>query len=265
MIIQPQYLDSAMLATFLANIEGGVRQSLSSRTSQTKGGGGGVDLGLVKTEGSLSGEQETELTYEDHDASRLQRLIAAGNSDSEGLAWVEVGNPDDDFKDIGMGAVIHWECDVYIPVAINAFSNPKVKEGLQIMEDLMPQASALKLDVEGLPTPKELGAMAAAINSFGVAPVVIGEDDCTDWRIIGSLKPDCIVDSAEIDGRARIIAKVKKAVSKDSWYLLASLPGMNLIGRDERRKLERQGPQEDQKGLFEEGPLLVVEYLAIYS
>jgi len=164
-----------------------------------------------------------------------------------------------------MGAVIHWECDVYIPDAINAFSNPKVKDALQVMENLMPQASALRLDVKGLPAPKELGAMAAAINSFDVAPVVIGEDDCTGWRIIGSLKPECIVDSAEIDGRARIIAKVKKAVSKDSWYLLASLPGMNLIGRDERRKLERQGPQEDQEGLFEKGPLLVVEYLAVYS
>lgn len=254
-----------MLATFLANIEGGVRQSLSSRTSQTKGGGGGVDLGLVKTEGSLSGEQETELTYEDHDASRLQRLIAAGNSDSEGLAWVEVGNPDDDFKDIGMGAVIHWECDVYIPDAINALSNPQVKDALQVMEKLMPQASALKLDVKGLPAPKELGAMAAAINSFDVAPVVIGEDDDTNWRIVGSLKREHVVDSAEFDGRARIIAKVKKMVREDGWYLLASLPGMSLVSRDERRKLERQGPQEDQQGLFERGPLLVVEYLAVYS
>lgn len=265
MIIQPQYLDSTMLATFLANIEGGVRQSLSSRTSQTKGGGGGVDLGLVKTEGSLSGEQETQLTYEDHDASRLQRLIAAGNSDLERLAWVEVGNPDDDFEDIGMGAVIHWECDVYVPDAINALSNPRLKDALQVMEKLMPQATTLKLEVNGLPAPKELGAMAAALNSFDVAPVVIGEDDDTNWRIVGSLKHEHVVDSAEFDGRARIIAKVKKIVREDRWYLLASLPGMSLVSRDERRKLERQGPQEDQEGLFEKGPLLVVEYLAVYS
>lgn len=265
MLIQPQYLDSTMLANFVANIEGGVRQSLSSKTSQTKGGGGGVDIGPVKVEGSLSGGQETELTYEDHDASRLRRLIVAGNSDSERLAWIEVGNPDDDFKDIGMGAVIHWECDAYIPDAINALSNPQAKSALQVVENLMPQASALGLDVDGLPAPEKLGAVAAALNSFDVAPVVIGESDDTSWRIIGSLKREFILDSAEFDGRARIIAKVKKTVREDSWYLLASLPGMKLFSRDERRKLERQGPREGQEGQFEKGPLLVVEYLAVYS
>ena len=164
-----------------------------------------------------------------------------------------------------MGAVIHWECDVYIPDAINALSNPQMKSALQVMENLMPQASVLGLNLDGLPAPKELGAAAAAINSFDVAPVVIGEDDDTNWRIVGSLKRERIVDSAEFDSRARIIAKVKKTIREGSWYLLASLPGMSLVSRDERRKLERQGPQEDQEGLFEKGPLLVVEYLAVYS
>lgn len=47
---------------------------------------------------------------------------------------------------------------------------------------------------------------------------------------------------------------------------MLSLPGMNLLPREERRRQERHGPKDTaEESLFVKGPLLVVDYLAIYS
>lgn len=265
MLIQPKYLDQQMLAAFLASAEGGVRQSLSSRTSRSRGGGGSIGVSLLKAEGRLAGEEETSLTYEEHEVAGLQRLINAGKAHPEQYDWIEVGDPDVDFQDIGIGAILHWECDVYIPDSINAVSSPEMKRAMELMESMIPHASTLGLNMDGLPEAGQLSAMTSAIRSLDVAPVVIGERTETDWKIVGSLKQDCIADSAQFDNWVRVVAKVRKVIPEDGWHLLASLPGMNLLSRTERRKRERQGPQPGQEDQFLHGPGLVVDYLTIYS
>lgn len=267
MLISAQYLDKDALANYIAALEGGLRQSASSRSRGNRGLGGSVGVGPAKVEGRRDTESENTFTVEDHEASRLQRLIDAGHNDPQALGWVEVANPDDEFPMIGLGAFLEWECDVYIPEIVAAMSNHSgLGETLKSLQNLMPSAKALGLSLEGLPKAHEMQAMGTFLESLDVAPVVIGDDADTEWKIVGALEKRWIRKGASLDDRVRVIAKVKKRVSQGKWYPLLSLPGMNLISREERRRMERQGPQNaGEQGNFVEGPVLVVEYLSIYS
>lgn len=130
----------------------------------------------------------------------------------------------------------------------------------------MPSARALGLSMEGVPEEREMDAMRSFLDQLDVAPVVIGDDPDTEWKLVGSLTKQWISSTASFDGRARVVGKVKKRVGEGRWYPMFSLPGMNLLGRDERRRLEREGPRDaTEEQQFVRGPLLVVDYLAIYN
>lgn len=267
MLISAQYLDKDALADYIAAVEGGLRQSGTSRTKGTSGLGGSLAAGPAKIEATRDAESETTLNVDDHDASRLRRLIESGHEDPEALGWWEVMDPDAEFPTIGLGAFVEWECDVYIPEVVAAMSNHTgLSETLKTMQALMPSAEALGLDMQGLPQADQMQAMGSFLENLDVAPVVVGDDADTEWKVLGALDKRWIRKNASLDDRVRIIGKVKKLVAPGKWYPLFSLPGMNLKNRDERRRMERQGPRNaEEEANFVRGPLLVVEYLAIYS
>lgn len=135
-----------------------------------------------------------------------------------------------------------------------------------MMESFLPLMDQLGFDRTDLPDQDTLGAMTRLFDNVDITPVLIGEDADTDWSIVGSLESKWIKNNASLDDRVRIVAKVKRTVQADRWYPLFALPGMKLIGRDERRRLEREGPQtQEDESNFVHGPLLVVDYLAVYN
>lgn len=266
MLIRPHYLDRSTLATYIATVEGGLRESATSKATDSRGFGGSIGWTGAGVQGSKNSGSEDTLSVQDHDASRLKRLIDAGRQHPEELGWVSVSQPDVDFRDAGMGATIEWECDTYIPEAVAAMGNHGgLGDAIDGLQALMPLADALGLDMSGLPETGQMETMAASLKQLDLSPVVVGEDSDTEWRLVGSLSKEWISDEATFDDRARVVGKVKKRVERDRWYPLASLPGMNLVGREERRRMEREGPQgSDEEELFIQGPLLVVDYLAIF-
>ncbi|WP_420000771.1 DUF6414 family protein [Actinomyces howellii] len=267
MLFKTQYLDQETLLSYVASIEGGVRQSGSSKSMTSHGVGGGLVVGPARAQADRKGEEEMTLTLEDHDSARLARLIDAGHKDPENLAWISVSNPDDDFEGIGYGAMIEWECDIHIPEGILALSRvDEVRSFLDMAANMIPVAQEFNLDMDGLPDAKQLSTMRKAIDSIEVTPVVVGEDDDTGWRVVGALDRKWINAGSNLEGRVCILGKVTKIVSEGRWYPLVSLPGMNIVGRKERREMERRGPKaKDEEAQYLEGPLLVVDYLAIYS
>jgi len=270
MLIKAQYLDHDDLLSYIAIAEEGVRQSGFSKSTSTNKFDGSFGIGPAKADASRAGEVENTVNTEDHDYARLARLIEAGRANSEDYAWVEVLDPDREFSSIGVGTMVDWECDVYIPEFIKLLSNSDELSGaLSIMQALIPSAETLGLNTKGLPDPSEMKNMSTVLNGlkdFKVAPVVIGEDSCTDWRVVGALNKQWIHQGASLADRVRIIGKVKKIIDAKKWYPFSSLPGMNLVNRNERRRMEREGPSNDsEKDQFIHGPLLVLDYLAIYS
>lgn len=267
MLFNALYLDEDALANYIAALEGGLRESGTSRSKGSHGFGGSLGWGGTKVEGKSGAETENTLNLKDHNASRLQRLIDAGHENPEKVGWIETTQPEIDFAEAGTGAFIDWECDIYVPEAIAAMANHEgLSSTLSTMKALMPSAKALGLSMDGIPDTKEMDAMAAFLDQLDIAPVIIGDDSDTDWKVVGSLNKQWISPTASFDGRARIVGKVKKRVLHDRWYPMVSLPGMNLVNRDERRRMEREGPKDaSQENQFVQGPLLVLDYLAIFS
>jgi len=266
-LINARYLDQDALENYIAVVEGGLRESGSSRSKGSRGLGGAIGAGPAKIEGRKDSETESTLTLKDHPASRLQRLISAGHDDPENLAWIEVDQPEVDFRAAGTGAFIEWECDTYIPETIAAMSARNgLGSAVGAMKAMMPAAQALDLDTTGIPDPDQMDAMSTLLKQLDVAPVVIGEDSETEWKVVGSLRPQWIGPGADFEDRVRLIGKLKKRVESGRWYPMLLLPGMNLLPRAERRRQERQGPKDtSEEPLFLEGPLLVVDYLAILN
>lgn len=267
MLINPLYLNRRLLTDFVASVEGGVRESVQSRSEDDHSLGGSLNVSAVKVEGRKGAKAENTLTLSDHDASRLERLIEAGHTHADKLDWVEVLDPDTDFAALRLGNVLEWECDIYVPEELAALANAGGMQGaLQLMQELSPMAKTLGLDMSGIPEADELQAMSGLLERLDIPPIVVGDDSDTAWRLVGVLDKQWLAPDAVLDARVRVVAKVKKHVSAGRWYPLPALPGVNLVARDERRRMERNGPQnDDERGQFIEGPLLVVDFLAIYS
>lgn len=267
MLINALHLDESALESYIAAFEGGLRDSGSSVTKGSKGLGGTLGVAAAKLDAHLDAESQDTVSVRDHSASRLQRLITAGNDHPDEVGWLEVLEPDSDFSDVGIGAFVHWECEVFIPDSIAALANREgLSDLLRLFKGLAPSAKALGLAMEGAPSLEQVDAMSSFVENVDVVPVIVGDDVDTYWKVVGALSRAWIRPQAVFDGPARIIGKVKKRIDKDRWYPLFSLPGMNLVGRDERRRMERQGPTSpSQEAQYVRGPALVVDYLAIYT
>lgn len=132
--------------------------------------------------------------------------------------------------------------------------------------EILPAATALGLEAKGLPTAEEMAAVRRFAVAAKVRPVLVGEDmeDQATWRIAGSLKPEYLTDIEALDGPAICVGKVVKVVESGRWYPLVTIPGMNLMGREERRKLERTPPKPKEEKNYLKGPALLLDMLAVY-
>lgn len=267
MLIQPIYLDTESLARYSAALEGGLR---SGAVTTNEGGhnlGGQLGPDFAKVNASKSKSASTTIQVDDHDMARLSRLLRAAETDGEGLGWQEVVQADVDLQDAGIGAMIQWQCDVYVPDTIKQMQQKGgFGDALDAMEALLPAAKALGLDTTGLPPEKEVGAMHRFLKGLNVPPVVVGEDldGEAEWKIAGPLKTEFLSDADALDGAAIVIGKVTKIVRSGRWHPLLTLPGMNLMGREERRKQERTPPKSGEEDNFLKGPALLLDVLAIY-
>jgi hypothetical protein len=116
--------------------------------------------------------------------------------------------------------------------------------------------------LEGLPDEGQIGAMTGVIGALGSDLVFVGEPNGGDWQIAGKLLQPNL--RADVDGHARVVGKVSSQWRKGAWKSLLALPGMNLMNREQRRKLESEGPKPGQEDNWLEGPALMLDVLAIY-
>lgn len=267
MLYKPEYLDIDTLDGYIATIEGGLRESETWRTVKGRGGRGGATVGLVRGEAGGSSETENTLNLGDHHVLKLKRLIDAcrGNPDSSG--WVDVLEPDNVFPDIGSGALMEWECDVYMPEFSSLMANGKeISQTIRSFNSLLPFAASSGWDTTGMPDPASLEEMGSFLEAMDSSPVIVGERDDTKWKIIGTLDKRWIASDAQFDGPYKIVGKVRKTVSAGKWYPLLSLPGVNAIDRKRRRQMERLGPSNSsEENQFIPGPVVILSILSVYT
>ncbi len=257
------YLDDAALTEYVTALEGGLTTEATTRSTRSGSAAAGVDAKLVRASGERARENEETRTFSDTPESRFDRLLRAGAATPEDLGWVEVVQPDIDLADIGVGAMISWECEVFVPDIIQTLARSgEAMNALSTIQELLPLAADLGLKTDGLPSRAEMRAASRFISGIGASLLVVGEDDDTEWRVAGRLEDSCIRGS--MDGRARIVGKVSSVVQVGQWKPYVTFPGMNLLPRDERRKLERQPPASGKEAEYLPGPAVMLDVLAVY-
>lgn len=257
------YLDEPALTDYLSALEGGVRNAAERRTSQSAGAGGGLDLKAVSGHGERNFAHEETLSLSDTAPARYERLAKLASADPDSVGWVEVLDIGE-LATVGIGSIVEVECEVYVPDAVKMLSGSgDFAEALDQVQALAPFAQSLGLDTTtGLPSPAELQAMRGFIGSLGSDQVLVGEFEESDWRVAGRLAADHV--NGEIDGIARVVGKVATKWPVGEWKPLLALPGMTLIPREQRRRLQRQKPDENEKEQYLEGPAVMLDLLAVY-
>jgi len=257
------YLDAVALEGYLSAIEGGVTTSTEFKTARESIGRAGLGAKILTVGGEKQGSSQEVVTRSDTDDYRLDRLIKAGHEMPTELAWIDVINPNDEFLNVGIGALIHWECEVYIPPYSQMLSRAgELNSMLDLMERLEPVASLLNFDMAGLPSDTERSGLRDMIDNINAPLVLVGDSEGIPWKIVGTLFPENI--RSEPDGVAQVIGKVSKRLRHDQWQPLSTLPGMKLLSRDERRARERTKPNPEEEDQYIQGPLLVLDLLAVY-
>lgn len=257
------YLDENALSQYVTALEGGLTTESTTRSMRSGAGTGGVDAKVLHAAGGKSREDEASRTLADTDEARFDRLLRAAAAEPDALGWVEVLEADTELDGIGIGAMVSWECDLFVPEIIQTLARSGEALGaLSMMQDLLPTAKGLGLDTEGLPSDEEIRAYSGFITGLGAGLIVVGEDDETGWRVAGQLSDNAL--RSDIEGRGRIVGKVSRVLTPGHWKPYLTFPGMSLLPREERRKLERQAPETGKEDEYLSGPALMLDILAIY-
>ena len=268
MLIQPIYLDGTALTGYIAALENGVWTSATETSEDGSALRGRAGWGPVGGEGEKSRSSSASVEFADHDMARFNRLLEAGTENAGALNWHDITDADADMPQAIVGSMVQWECDIYVPDMIKMLQKKGgIGEALDMMEGLAPLAEVFGLDDMEMPSAKQTSAMRTFIDRAEIVTAIVGDnaDSDDDWKVVGTLKSDFITDVEALDGPAICVGKVRKIVKKDRWHPLMTLPGMNLLGRDEKRRQERKGPErDDDKQNFVAGPALVLDMLAIY-
>lgn len=244
-------------------LEGGLVTDSTKRSVRAGSADAGVDIRVVRAGGERSRQDEDSTTVVDTDEARFDRLLLAAESDPDSLGWVEVLDPEDDLAGIPIGQMVSWTCELFIPEVIQlAASAGEAQGALEMLQNLLPSAQRLGLSVEGLPDADELSAYSSLIKGLRAKLIVVGEDDRSAWQIAGHLEDQ--FRHAEIEGRATVVGKVAKVITPGRWQPYLTFPGMNLIPRAERRRMESTPPPADQEDQYLHGPAVMLDILAIY-
>jgi hypothetical protein len=190
-------------------------------------------------------------------------LLAAAVADQEDLGWIEANDPDTEFPLVGVGAIVSWECEFSVHPLTEAFSkNGEFSNMLRMVDQLEPVADALGLDSAGIPKKGDRETLKNLIAGINSPRVFIGESDETDWKLVCPAKEAYLAEM--VDGPARVVGKVVKTLKAGAWKQVLTLPGMNLLSREERRKRDRTPPETGHEDKYVHGPALILDVLAIY-
>lgn len=261
-LINPLYLNTDMLDTYIAAIEDGLRETETSTTQKSSGLEGGAKVPGASMKGAKGATSESTTSSRDHAAARLQRLLSAIDEDEEDLGVETVLQPDVAFPAVGTGSIVKWECDLYIPEMVSKLAD--AAKAFEAFRSIAPAAESLGLSMDGLPEVGQVDAMEKMIGVMDAPNLIVGDEDGTDWKIAGRIQEQYVTGGAELTDRAQVIAKVTRMVPKGRWYPLVEPKGFRM-SREARRDKEKKGPADEKdRANYLEGPVILVDYLAIY-
>ncbi|QYM76921.1 hypothetical protein [Leucobacter luti] len=257
------YFDEGLVLKFAAQLDGGQRTRLTEKKSRRRRGGVTFGTKAAGAEGSRESGEDREVEFTDDPLAAFDRLLAAGSERPDELSWVDVNDPETDLAGVGRGFTIHGEVDFAVPPFSRVVGSKEQLQSLAQLSTLMAGLAPLmgndtpvsQLDME------RVEGVTKLADSMGGQISVIGAFNESAWSVAGPLSGE--VDIEDLDGPLIFVGKILEVVPAGSHKSLMALPGMAVLTREQRRKMQQE-PSEGQEDNWVSGPALVLKFLAIY-
>jgi hypothetical protein len=257
------YLNEQALDSYLSALEDGLRGSVEAKKSKSDSLGGKAGLAVANVQGGKGRAEEETTSRTDTASAKFDRLQKLAMEDPESSGWVEVVDPESDLNGLGTGALVEVECEIYVPEIVKALSpSGGLAHAIGQLEAFAKLAPAFGTELSNMPAQGQMDALKGLTGALGADLMFVGEPSDTDRHITGKLLDAYL--HGDVEGYARVVGKVSTQWSKGQWKPLLALPGANLLSREKRREMEREGPAEGQEQNWLEGPALMLDVLAIY-
>jgi hypothetical protein len=251
------YLDQPQLSQYISQVEDGLRRVSSRSGSMDRERKVALDakiatFGLGKT--TVDAESQD---YDDDGPARFERLLSLVEGDSEQFGWFDLEADPDQRSGLRTGNIVEFAAEVY-PADVSQLS---ASSGILGMLPFIKTIGKLT----GKPTGFEQfeDGTLDAIAEFGAAmngtSIILGDLD-DDSRFMAQ-----IPSSLPVDGYAHVVGKVITTWDSGHWKPLPGLPVYSQLPRDQRRKLERDGPPAGAEMMWLEGPAMYLSLLAVYQ
>jgi len=251
------YLDESQLKQYISQVEDGLRRASSRSASLDTEKKLALEAKIANFGIGRTATDVESQDYDDDGPARFERLLSLVEGDSEQFGWFDLESVPEQRAQLKTGHIVEFAAEVY-PADVSQLSSPSGILGA------LPLVKAISR-LTGKPTGFEQfeDGTLDAIAEFGAAmqgtTVILGDLD-DDSRFMAQ-----IPDGAVIDGTARVVGKVISTWAAGKWKPLPGLPVYSQLPRDERRKLERQGPPAGSEMMWLEGPAMQLNLLAVYQ
>lgn len=254
------YLDSSLVDQYLAQVEGGLydneREKLGDASSRASNAG--ANAGISQEAGSVSSSrsEEVERVRRQTPESRYNRLHEALYASYLSLDESSTGV----FEQLQVRQMVAADCYVDIPSLSRTLANASALEG---MADLMKMFAPEKVNGDVENTLGGIAKLSAFSNGNVVATGELGDGEA---KLAFKLSQDSLrVPLEELEGEAVVIGRVQKKWPQGQRYSLLNIPGLNVMSREDRRKMEKETKPENQpQGTFVEGPGASLSVVAIF-
>lgn len=273
MVVLRQFLyrDDELIKEFLAQIEGGIFDEDTRKTSasDTRGRSGGIHAGPVKggVERDREDSTESEMVVRQTGASEFERLYNSLDS-TEAIQFLESCD-DEIWNQIRRGEILEIEA-IIRPAGLE-----KVAEMFGMFADLLPLAELtgadVDLDEEQIQT-MQLVKQLGNLKDGATVDVVAELAGARKYQFGCSLQTSALrVDADILQGESTLIGKMQRKLKKGETHLLGNLFGglEQILDKKSKKELADifNAPEAKQLGLANPRlsyPAAIITPIAIY-
>jgi hypothetical protein len=251
------YLDDKMVDQYLAQVEGGLYDD--ERELEADSSEGGVEGGLKA--GPLTGGGKRGRTHSGEiERVRRQTPESRYNRLHDQLELLELNDSTTDvFGRLDARQMFVAECYVDIPSISRAIGATEELAGLA---DLMKAFAPAQMDKETDEAMRGLSQFSAMTGGDFVATGDLRDGEAT---LAFKLTPAGLrVPIGELEGDAIVVGRIQRKWPEGQSFPLLNVPGLNLMSREDRRRMEREKPADDKEGMYVNGPAASASVVAIF-
>jgi hypothetical protein len=251
------YLDDKVVDQYLAQVEGGLYDDEREREAEASEGAmeGGLKAGPLSGGGRRGRTRsgEVERVRRQTPESRYNRL-------HDQLELLELNDSTSGvFGQLEARQMFVAECYVDIPSVSRAIGATEEMAGLA---DLMKAFAPAQMDEATEAAMRGLSQFSAMTGGDFVAIGDLGDGEAT---LAFKLTPAGLrVPIGELEGEAIVVGRIQRKWPEGQRFPLLNVPGLNLMSREDRRRMEREKPADDQEGMYVDGPAASASVVAIY-